>query len=60
MLKNILNIDEIPAHIRRLYRETFEIDSKWIIKAAAKRTKWIDQSASTNIFLFSLYSLISK
>ena len=48
---SILNIDEIPVDIRRRFKEVFEIDPKWIIGAAALRSKWIDQSASTNIFL---------
>ena len=48
---SILDIDEIPADIRRRFKETFEIDSSWIIKAAAIRGKWIDQAASTNIFM---------
>lgn len=48
---SILNIDEIPAEIRRRFKEVFEIDPKWIIRAAAVRSKWIDQAASTNIFL---------
>ena len=48
---SILEIDEIPAEIRRRFKETFEIDSSWILKGAALRGKWIDQSASTNIFI---------
>ena len=52
-LKNgsILDIDDIPSNIKDLYKETFEIDMKWIIDTAARRSKWIDQSASTNIFV---------
>jgi ribonucleoside-diphosphate reductase alpha chain len=43
-------IGEIPEEIRAKYKETFEIEPYWIIKAAAYRGKWIDQSQSTNIF----------
>ena len=43
-------IAEVPADIKDKYKETFEIDMKWIIKAAAARGKWIDQSQSLNIF----------
>ncbi|MSU74959.1 MAG: ribonucleoside-diphosphate reductase subunit alpha [Candidatus Magasanikbacteria bacterium] len=43
-------INEIPAAIRAKYKEVFEIDSRWIIKSAAYRGKWIDQSQSINIF----------
>ncbi len=48
---SILNIDEIPPAIRRRFKEVFEIDPVWIIKAAARRAKWIDQAASTNLFV---------
>ncbi len=43
-------IAEIPPYIKERYRETFEIDMRWLIKAAAVRGKWIDQSQSLNIF----------
>jgi len=50
---SIQEIPEIPSEIRSLFKETFDIDMAWIIKAAARRGKWIDQSASTNIFVNS-------
>src|SRR5690606_3751221 len=36
--------------LKERYRETFEIDMRWLVKAAASRGKWIDQSQSLNIF----------
>ena len=45
------NLTFLPEAIRNKYKETFEIDMKWIVEAAARRSKWIDQSASTNIFM---------
>ena len=48
---SIRNIIDIPEATREVYKEVFEIDSSWILKAAARRAKWIDQSASTNVFL---------
>ena len=47
---NIQKINEIPKEIREKYKEVFEIGPIWLIKAAARRGKWIDQSQSTNIF----------
>lgn len=47
---NISKIDFIPQNIRNKYKETFEIDPVWLIKAAAYRGKWVDQSQSLNIF----------
>ena len=48
---SIQNIDEIPADIKSKYKEVFEINPKWLIKIAAHRGKWIDQSQSLNIFI---------
>jgi ribonucleoside-diphosphate reductase alpha chain len=47
---SVQGIDSIPADLKEKYRETFEIDMKWLVKAAAQRGKWIDQSQSLNIF----------
>ncbi len=47
---SIANIMEIPAHVREKYKEVFEISPKWLIKSAAYRGKWIDQSQSLNIY----------
>ena len=43
-------INEIPKEIREKYKEVFEIDPVWLIKQAAYRGKWIDQSQSLNIY----------
>ncbi len=44
-------IDRIPAELKALYATAFEIDARWIIEAAARRSKWIDQAQSLNIYL---------
>jgi ribonucleoside-diphosphate reductase alpha chain len=44
-------IDRIPAELRRLYATAFEIDPKWLVEAAARRQKWIDQAQSLNIYV---------
>ncbi len=41
---------ELPLDLRRKYKEVFEIDGKWLIEAAARRGRWLDQSQSLNIF----------
>jgi ribonucleoside-diphosphate reductase alpha chain len=45
------SIDRVPADLRTLYATAFEIDSSWLIEAAARRQKWIDQSQSLNLYL---------
>ncbi|MEK7085331.1 MAG: ribonucleoside-diphosphate reductase subunit alpha, partial [Patescibacteria group bacterium] len=47
---SIRQITSIPEHIRAKYKEVFEINPRWLVKAAAYRAKWIDQSQSFNIF----------
>jgi len=47
---SIADIAEIPQEVKAKYKETFEIDMRWLVKAAAARGKWIDQSQSLNIF----------
>ena len=50
---SIQNINLIPEKIRKIYKTSFEIDQKIILKQAALRGKWIDQSQSINIFFAS-------
>ncbi len=47
------NIDRIPADLRELYATAFEIDPLWLIKAASRRQKWIDQAQSLNLYMAS-------
>ncbi len=44
-------IDRIPADLKALYATAFEIDTQWVIEAAARRSKWIDQAQSLNIYM---------
>jgi ribonucleoside-diphosphate reductase alpha chain len=44
-------IDRIPDAIKRRYATAFEIDSRWLIEAAARRQKWLDQAQSLNLYL---------
>ena len=46
----IENIAAIPEDLKQLYKTVFEIHPEWVIKHAAVRGKWIDQSQSVNIF----------
>jgi ribonucleoside-diphosphate reductase alpha chain len=44
-------IDRIPDDLKALYATAFEIDSVWLVEAAARRQKWIDQSQSLNLYI---------
>ena len=48
---SLAKIDRVPAEIRSLYATAFEVDTKWIVEAAARRQKWIDQAQSLNIYM---------
>jgi ribonucleoside-diphosphate reductase alpha chain len=48
---NLARIDRIPAELRRLYATAFEIEPAWLVEAAARRQKWIDQSQSLNVYM---------
>ncbi|MGA0899846.1 MAG: ribonucleoside-diphosphate reductase subunit alpha [Luteolibacter sp.] len=45
------DIDDIPDAIKEKHKTVFGIDFEYIIDAAARRQKWIDQSQSVNLFL---------
>jgi ribonucleoside-diphosphate reductase alpha chain len=44
-------IDRVPESLKALYATAFEIDAAWLVEAAARRQKWIDQAQSLNIYI---------
>ncbi|AEG01495.1 ribonucleoside-diphosphate reductase subunit alpha [Methylomonas methanica] len=44
-------IERVPADVKARYATAFEIDPEWLIEAAARRQKWIDQSQSLNLYV---------
>ena len=44
-------VDRIPADLKQLYSTAFEIDPRWLIEAASRRQKWIDQAQSLNLYM---------
>jgi ribonucleoside-diphosphate reductase alpha chain len=48
---SLREIDRVPQDIKELYATAFEIDPKWLVEAAARRQKWIDQAQSLNIYM---------
>ncbi|HVS27016.1 MAG TPA: ribonucleoside-diphosphate reductase subunit alpha [Burkholderiales bacterium] len=47
----LAKIDRIPADIRSLYATAFEVDPLYLVEAASRRQKWIDQAQSLNIYM---------
>jgi ribonucleoside-diphosphate reductase alpha chain len=48
---SLAKIDRAPAELRRRYATAFEMEPSWLVEAAARRQKWIDQSQSLNIYV---------
>ncbi len=47
----LAEIDEIPVELKQKYATAFSVSFEYLIDAAARRQKWIDQSQSVNLFL---------
>ena len=44
-------IDRVPQEVKQLYATAFEVETQWLVEAAARRQKWIDQAQSLNIYM---------
>ena len=47
---SLQKIDRVPADLKQLYATAFDVDPIWLIEAAARRQKWIDQAQSLNLY----------
>ncbi|VXB24606.1 Ribonucleoside-diphosphate reductase subunit alpha [Pseudomonas sp. 8BK] len=48
---SVQQIERIPQELKDLYATAFEVDTKWIVDAASRRQKWIDQAQSLNLYI---------
>ena len=48
---NLKEISRIPDNLKNLYATAFEIEPKWLVEAASRRQKWIDQAQSLNLYM---------
>ncbi len=44
-------IDRVPDDLKSLYATAFEVGPQWIVDAASRRQKWIDQAQSLNLYI---------
>jgi ribonucleoside-diphosphate reductase alpha chain len=44
-------IDRVPAELKAIYATAFEVDPSWLVEAASRRQKWIDQAQSLNLYM---------
>jgi ribonucleoside-diphosphate reductase alpha chain len=48
---SLRRIDRVPDDIKQMYATAFEVEAHWLVEAAARRQKWIDQAQSLNIYM---------
>ncbi len=48
---SVQKIDRIPDDLKALYSTAFEVEPRWIVEAASRRQKWIDQAQSLNLYI---------
>src|SRR5437867_235787 len=48
---SLRRIDRVPEEMKALYATAFEVEPVWLVEAASRRQKWIDQAQSLNIYM---------
>jgi len=48
---SLQKIDRVPDDLKAMYSTAFEVEPKWIVDAASRRQKWIDQAQSLNLYI---------
>ena len=48
---SVQKIDRIPADLKAIYATAFEVEPRWIVDAASRRQKWLDQAQSLNLYI---------
>lgn len=48
---SVQKIDRVPAEIKHIYATAFEVEPRWLVDAASRRQKWIDQAQSLNLYV---------
>ena len=48
---SVQNIDRVNTEIKQIYATAFEVEPRWLVDAASRRQKWIDQAQSLNLYV---------
>ncbi len=48
---SLKQINRVPEHIKNKFKTAFEVEPKFIVEAASRRQKWIDQAQSLNLYI---------
>ncbi len=48
---SVRRIDRVPDDLKALYATAFEVEPRWLVDAASRRQKWLDQAQSLNLYI---------
>jgi len=48
---SLRSIERVPRELKELYATAFEVEPRWLVDAASRRQKWIDQAQSLNLYM---------
>lgn len=48
---SVQKIARIPDELKAIFATAFEVEPRWIVDAASRRQKWIDQAQSLNLYI---------
>ena len=48
---SVQSIARVPDDVKALFATAFEVEARWLVDAASRRQKWIDQSQSLNLYI---------
>lgn len=48
---SVQKISRIPEELKAIFATAFEVETRWIVDAASRRQKWIDQAQSLNLYI---------
>ncbi|NNM52039.1 MAG: ribonucleoside-diphosphate reductase subunit alpha [Pseudomonadales bacterium] len=48
---SLQSIDRLPDDLKTRFATAFEIEPRWLIEAASRRQKWLDQAQSLNLYI---------
>ncbi|MHA3115755.1 ribonucleoside-diphosphate reductase subunit alpha [Acinetobacter sp. ANC 4635] len=48
---SVQKISRIPEDLKAMFSTAFEVEPRWIVDAASRRQKWIDQAQSLNLYI---------
>ena len=48
---SVKEVSRVPEQIKSVYATAFEVEPRWLVDAASRRQKWIDQSQSLNLYI---------